>query len=76
MKHMLFVLWVAIGMIDSINGNYASVEVTNGGRIEHINIKLKDIPCKVEEGDEILFTEEDNGKRKIECIGYKDPECC
>jgi hypothetical protein len=76
MKHLLFILWAAVGMVDSINGNYANVEILNRGKIEYINVNLKDIPCTVGEGDEILFIEDDEGKRKIECVGYKDPEGC
>tara|TARA_Y100000296_G_scaffold14085_1_gene16505 strand:- start:615 stop:845 length:231 start_codon:yes stop_codon:yes gene_type:complete len=76
MKHILFIAWVAIGMIDSVDGNFASVEILNRGKYEYINVNLKDIPCTVGEGDEILFTEDGEGKRKIECIGYKDPEGC
>ena len=76
MKHILFVLWAAIGMIDSINGNFARVEIQNRGKYEYIDVNLKDIPCDVREGDELLFTEDKKGKRKIECITYKDPEGC
>ena len=76
MKHILFIVWVAIGMVDSIDGNFASVEILNRGKYEYINVNLNDIPCTVGEGDEILFTEDEDGTRKIECIGYKDPEGC
>ena len=76
MKHILFIAWVAIGMVDSIDGNFASVEILNHGKYEYINVNLDDIPCRVGEGDEILLTEDEDGKRKIECIGYKDPEGC
>ena len=76
MKHILFIVWAAIGMIDSVNGNFASVEVMSRGKFEYINVNLKDIPCTAKEGDELLFTEDEDGTRKIECIGYKDPEGC
>tara|TARA_B100001123_G_C15121269_1_gene951451 strand:- start:36 stop:269 length:234 start_codon:yes stop_codon:yes gene_type:complete len=75
-KHILFIAWVAIGMVDSIDGDFASIEIMNRGKYEYINVKLKDIPCTVNEGDEILFTEDESGNRKIECVGYKDPEGC
>ena len=74
--HVLFILWAAIGMVDKIDGNFATVEISNRGKYEYIDVKLGNIPCIVREGDELLFTEDEDGKRKIECIGYKDPEGC
>ena len=76
MKHILFIAWAAIGMVDSVDGNVANVEILNRGKYDYINVKLKDIPCSVREGDEILFTEDEDGNRKIQCIGYKEPEGC
>ena len=75
-KHILFIAWVAIGMVDSIDGDFASVEILNRGNYEYINVEIKDIPCSVNEGDEILFTEDEDGNRKIQCIGHKEPEGC
>tara|TARA_R100000008_G_scaffold72139_1_gene50174 strand:- start:433 stop:663 length:231 start_codon:yes stop_codon:yes gene_type:complete len=76
MKHILFIVWAAIGMVDSIDGGVASVEILNRGNYEYINVEIKDIPCSVNEGDEILFTEDEDGNRKIQCIGHKEPEGC
>ena len=72
MKHILFIVWVAIGMIDSVDGNFASVEILNHGRYEYVSVNLNDIPCKVVEGDEVVFTEDKKGKRKIRCILNKN----
>ena len=76
MKHILFIVWVAVGFIDSIDGNFARVEILNRGKYDYIDVKLKDIPCSANEGNELLFTEDEDGTRKVECIGYKDPEGC
>jgi len=76
MKHIIFSVLVAIAIVDSIDGNFARVEMQNRGKYEYIDVNLKDIPCVVREGDELLFTEDKRGKRKIKCITYKDPEGC
>jgi len=75
MKHILFSMLVAIAVVDSIEGDFASVEVLNRGRYEYIDVKLKDIPCTIREGDEIVFTEDEKGKRKIRCILNKRKKC-
>ena len=76
LQHILFIAWVAIGFVDSINGDFATIEILNRGKYDYIDVKLDKIPCTVGEGDEILFTENEDGIRKIECVGYKDPEGC
>ena len=61
----------AIGIIDTIDGDYATVEVNNLGKFEYVEVKLSDIPCEVKEGSELLFTEDKDNQRVITCLPLK-----
>jgi hypothetical protein len=64
--------WV---FIDKIVGT--SVEVVPYGSLQpRLTIKLKDIPCKVEEGHFLLVKEYVNDKLKVECFSDEEPEGC
>jgi hypothetical protein len=68
MNILMFIMCVAIGVVDQIDNGVASVEVNNGGQFETIEVPLKDIPCTVREGGEILFTVDRDGSEKIRCL--------
>jgi|1_EtaG_2_1085319.scaffolds.fasta_scaffold145671_2 hypothetical protein len=68
MNILMFIMCVAIGVVDQIDNGVASVEVNNGGQFETIEVPLKDIPCTVREGGEILFTVANDGSEKIRCL--------
>jgi hypothetical protein len=65
------VLLSAIGIVDTIDGNYATVEVNNYGNFEYVDVKLTDIPCDISEGSELLFTEDKDNQRVITCLPQK-----
>jgi len=62
-----------IGMVDSVVGDYASVELSDPhGRITNVEIPLLLFPCEVGEGD-YFYTLEIDGVREIRC-GEPPPE--
>tara|TARA_Y100000593_G_scaffold41785_1_gene80126 strand:+ start:591 stop:812 length:222 start_codon:yes stop_codon:yes gene_type:complete len=65
------VLLSAIGIVDAIDGDYATVEVNNYGNFEYVDVKLTDIPCDIKEGSELLFTEDKDNQRVITCLPQK-----
>tara|TARA_B100000029_G_scaffold412688_1_gene415409 strand:+ start:179 stop:400 length:222 start_codon:yes stop_codon:yes gene_type:complete len=65
------VLLSAIGIVDTIDGDYATVEVNNYGNFEYVDVKLTDIPCDIKEGSELLFTEDKDNQRVITCLPQK-----
>ena len=65
------VLLSAIGIVDTIDGDYATVEVNNYGNFEYVDVKLTDIPCDIKEGSELLFTEDKDSQRVITCLPQK-----
>tara|TARA_Y100000034_G_C6601713_1_gene261789 strand:- start:196 stop:417 length:222 start_codon:yes stop_codon:yes gene_type:complete len=62
------VLLSAIGIVDTIDGDFATVEVNDRGKFDYIEVKLTDIPCEVREGSELLFTENKDNQRVITCL--------
>ena len=68
MNVLVFVMFMAIGIVDQINGEVATVEVDNRGKLELIDVPLTNIPCPIREGEEILFTTARDGSEKIRCL--------
>ena len=68
MNILMFIMCVAIGVIDQIDNGIASVEINSGGQFEIIEVPLADIPCAIREGEEIIFTTTENGSEKIRCL--------
>ena len=68
MNVLMFIVCVAIGVVDQIDNGVASVEINNGGQFETVDVPLKDIPCAIKEGGEIIFTVDKDGKEKIRCL--------
>jgi len=68
MNILLLAMFVAIGVVDQINGEFVSVEINNRGKLEMIDVSLKDIPCPIREGEEILFTTDRSGEKRIRCL--------
>jgi len=55
------------GMVDSVVGDYASVELSNSqGDITQIEIPILLFPCDIKEGD-FFYTFEVYGVREIRC---------
>ena len=75
MKNILaiFSILVYAGMVDSVVGDYASVELSNSqGDITQIEIPILLFPCDIKEGD-FFYTFEVYGVREIRC-GEPPPE--
>ena len=58
---------IYIGMIDSVVGDYAAVELSNHqGEITRVEIPVLLFPCEIAEGD-YFYTFEVDGVREIRC---------
>jgi len=69
MKSMKIALFVSLhsGMVDSIIGDYASVEIYNSsGKISQVEIPVFLFPCEIKEGEH-FYTFEIDGVREIRC---------
>ena len=62
-----------LGMVDSVVGDYAAVEVSDPeGEVAQMEIPLFLFPCEIKEGDH-FYTYEIDGVREIRC-GEPPPE--
>ena len=69
MKNATIVLFTSVylGMVDSIVGDYASVEIyDSSGKITQIEIPVFLFPCTIKEGER-FYTFEFDGVREIRC---------
>jgi hypothetical protein len=70
---LLLSILIYAGMVDSVVGDYASVELSNShGEIKQVEIPLLLFPCDIKEGD-FFYTFELDGVREIRC-GEPPPE--
>tara|TARA_Y100000593_G_scaffold8235_1_gene15211 strand:- start:128 stop:370 length:243 start_codon:yes stop_codon:yes gene_type:complete len=60
--------------VEQIKGQSVTVRIYRS--LQRVVIKLKDIPCKVEEGDWILIEEYGSDKIKVVCPWEEEPEGC
>ena len=66
-------LSLQLGMVDSIVGDYAAVEISNpNGEVNQVEIPVFLFPCEIKEGDQ-FYTFEIDGVREIRC-GEPPPE--
>ena len=64
MNVLMFIVCVAIGVVDQIDNGVASVEINNGGQFETVAVPLSDIPCVIKEGGKLSSRLTRMGKKK------------
>ena len=66
----LAMLVVIIGIVDVVEGQFATVGFTNNGEPYSVDVPLANIPCKINEGD-VIYSIKVKGVTVYKCISNK-----
>ena len=66
----LAMLVVIIGIVDVVEGQFATVGFANNGEIYSVDVPLTKIPCKINEGD-VIYSIKIKGVTVYKCISSK-----
>tara|TARA_Y100000590_G_scaffold461111_1_gene621951 strand:- start:1024 stop:1272 length:249 start_codon:yes stop_codon:yes gene_type:complete len=66
----LAMLVVIIGIVDVVEGRFATVGFTNNGEPYSVDVPLANIPCKINEGD-VIYSIKVKGVTVYKCISTK-----